>query len=231
MALEAVFLDVGNTLLTERTSRWEVYAAAARARGVDVSATRMRDLMRAAHEDLPRTLDGAFRYTDPWFGAFIARIFGAGLGLAPEAVEDATEELFARFEDPATFRVHDGLPELLAALRGRDLAVGVVSNWSARLPRLLEALGLLGQFDFVLSSALDGLEKPDPALFERALARAGAAPAAALHAGDHPVLDGAAAELGLHFVLVDHADRHAATPFPRARGLAELSDHVTRLCA
>lgn len=231
MTLEAVFLDVGDTLLRERPSRWEIYAAAARKRGADVDGARMRVLMGEAHRSLPRDLDGAFRYTDPWFEAFIARIFGGELGLPPAVVAEATTELFARFEDPSTFEVYPGLDALLHALRGCGLTVGVVSNWSARLPRLLAALGLADRFDFVLASALERAEKPEPALFERALERAGVAAKSALHAGDRPDLDGAATALGLRFVLVDHHGHHGDATTPRVCSLTELADHVTRLVA
>jgi putative hydrolase of the HAD superfamily len=231
MTLEAVFLDVGDTLLREEPSRYAIYARAARARGVDMDPERMHGLMVAAHRALPRVLSGAYRYSDPWFEAFIGRIFGEELGLEPAAVADVTEELFARFEDPESCHVYQGALDLLDALRARRLAVGVVSNWSARLPRLLEAVGLLSRLDFVLCSALEGVEKPEPALFERALERAGVAAGRALHAGDHPELDGAAESLGISFVLVDHRDRHPGTELPRVQSLRELQELLTRLTA
>ena len=60
----------------------------------------------------------------------------------------------------------------------------MVSNWSPALPGLLEGLGLGPHLDFVVVSACEGCEKPEPEIFERALARAGVPAAAALHAGD-----------------------------------------------
>ena len=46
MTLKAVFIDVGNTLLYEKPSRFEIYAQAARGRGVEVSTEAMATLMR-----------------------------------------------------------------------------------------------------------------------------------------------------------------------------------------
>ena len=225
MTLQTLLLDVGDTLVRERPSRFEIYAAAARARGVEIDARGMAERMRAAHEGLPRTLDGNFRYTDPWFEAFIRRIFGDDLGLSKAGVDALVPELFARFESPDTFEPYPGARELLAAARERGLTLGIVSNWSARLDRVLAAVGLEGAFDFVLCSALEGVEKPDPEIFRRALARAGGAPEATLHAGDHLRNDVEPAQgLGIRAVLVDHRGRFEGQdlPCPRVSGLDGL---------
>ena len=208
--LRAVFLDVGNTLLYEEPARFEIYARAARRRGVEIDSLTMRQHMTNAHRELPDEIDGGYRYSDPWFDAYIQRIFHGELGIAASEVGAITRELFAAFEDPGTFRTFEGCRELLADARAGGLALGVISNWSARLPRVLAGMELAGAFDFVLCSAIERMEKPDPRIFRAALEQAGCAPEEALHAGDHPVKDGAAAELGIEFVLVDHAAEHAA---------------------
>lgn len=227
MPLRAVFLDVGDTLLHERTPRFAIYAEVARAHGAEVAPDAMRRLMRRAHETLPLELDGAYRYSDPWFRAFIRRIFADELGLAADAIPGITDELFRRFEHADTFELFPGALELIDALRTRGLVVGVISNWSARLPRVLRVMGLEERVDPVLCSALERLEKPDPALFRAALARAGVAPQEALHAGDHPLKDVAAAEaVGIEGVLVDHFGRGAELQGTRVENLAELRAYI-----
>src|SRR5262245_19226740 len=184
MPLAAVFLDLGGTLLAECPGRAALYAEEGRRHGLRVDYARMAELMAAAHAELPRELDGAFRYSDEWFRAFQRRIFVHELGLAPARFAALSERLFASFEDARTFRLYPGARELLQALRARGLRLGLLSNWSARLPRLLAALELAPAFDFVLGSAEARLEKPDPAFFRAALARAGAPAESCLHAGD-----------------------------------------------
>ena len=102
-------------------------------------------------------------------------------------------------------------PELVERLVAAGVRVGVVSNWSPALGGLLEGLGLLRHLDPVVCSALERVEKPDPAIFLLALRRAGLPAAQALHAGDHPDKDVAAARsAGLESVLVDHDGGGAA---------------------
>src|SRR5262245_33626995 len=233
MPLRALLLDVGNTLVRETPSRFAIYAEAARARGLAVDAGAMRALMSRAHRELPLVVEGGYRYSDAWFRAFIARIFGGALGLPPAAVEEIAAELFERFESPATFRVLPGARELLALARERGLVLGVVSNWSARLPRVLAALELESAFDFVICSALEGLEKPDPAIFRAALVRARARAEETVHAGDDWRLDveGARAA-GIEAVLVDHDGERGPLPggagesVHRVRTLGELASFI-----
>ena len=231
MALKAVFLDLGDTLVTERTGRASVYAAVARAHGLAAREVEVAAAMARVHRELPQRLaGGAFRYSDAWFRVFQERVF-AGFELPTARFEALSRELFAAFEDAPTFRLHEGAQELCAELRalGVGLVLGLLSNWSTRLPRLLAALGIAGHFDHVLGSAELELEKPDPALFRLALARAGVAPAQALHAGDRLELDvqGAIA-VGMQAILVDHAGLHdpAALPCPRVQSLPELRDRI-----
>jgi putative hydrolase of the HAD superfamily len=231
MPLRAVFLDVGNTLVRERPSRFEIYALCARQYGLQVSTERMQQLMRAAHRDLPREVAGAWRYSERWFEAYIERIFATELGLEPGHLQALSRDLFARFADPATFELFPGAVELCDELRARALVVGLVSNWSGRLPHLVEQLGLSQRTDFVLCSALERAEKPDAEIFRRALARAGARADEALHAGDDLEKDfHGARRAGLRAVLVDHARAHADST-PRVHSLPELGQWVERLCA
>jgi putative hydrolase of the HAD superfamily len=234
MPLAAAFLDLGGTLLTERPSRAEIYAAAGRARGLAVDAARMTQLMVGAHAGMPRELGGAFRYSDAWFRAFQRRLFVDELGLDPQSLGAISEELFARFEDPRTFALYPGARELLRSLRARGLRVGLLSNWSARLPRLLAALELDDCFDLVLGSAAERLEKPDPAFFRLALDRAGVDAREALHAGDRIDRDvEGALRAGLQALLVDHEGRLAGStdlPCPVATSLFELRDRILERC-
>jgi putative hydrolase of the HAD superfamily len=211
MTLKAVFIDAGNTLLYENPSRFEVYAQAARRKGVAITTERMTELMRSAHRALPREIDGAFRYSEAWFAAYIRSIFQGALGLSSDELPGVSEDIFGRFADPRTFRLFPGTIELLEGLRRRGLAVGIVSNWSQRLPAILAALGVDARVDCVLASAIERVEKPEPEIFLRACARVGVAPGEALHAGDDAVKDvRGARDAGLASVRVVHAGERGA---------------------
>jgi len=209
----ALLIDFGGTVAHEVPPRQVIYADAAARVGRDVTGEEMAGLMADAHDALPVEVDGAYRYTRPWFEAFIEHVFARRLGVDDDALPGVRAELFARFADPATFRVHPDARALLAAARGRGLPVAIVSNWSDALADLIEALDL-GPFDAVVSSAVERCEKPSPAIFEAACARLGVPPGDALHVGDSRRNDAeGAAAIGIRAVLV-HRDGPRADPSP-----------------
>lgn len=229
--LSAVFLDAGGTLLRERVPRAELYARAAREAGLRVDAGRMGSEMARAHDELPRWVDGHFRYSQGWFRAYIRRVLVDGLGLPRERLAGVQAALLERFADPATFELLPGALELVDALRARGLVVAVVSNWSEALPGLLEGLGLTARLDFALVSALEGCEKPDAELFRRALARARVPAGRALHAGDDPERDVQGARgAGILAALVAPPGREVAGT-PRFDDLHGLRRHLLETLA
>jgi HAD superfamily hydrolase (TIGR01549 family) len=203
----ALLLDFGGTLAIESPPRARIYADAAARRGLVVTEAEMAAQMGAAHEALPRRVEGAFRYSRPWFERFIEVIFVERLGLSSDDLAGVQDELFDRFADARTFVVFPGARELLARARDRAVPVALVSNWSFALEDLVRGLGL--RFDAILCSAVEEVEKPEAAIFERALDRLGARAGDALHVGDsiRNDVEGARA-VGLAAALVDRDGRH-----------------------
>jgi FMN phosphatase YigB (HAD superfamily) len=104
----------------------------------------------------------------------------------------------------------------------------VVSNWDLGLFEVLEDLDWIRYFDGVVVSAVSGVEKPDPRLFEEALEASGVGRDRVVHVGNDPVTDiRGAAEAGIDTVLVDRKGNIAA---PEATfvipDLSELPDLV-----
>ena len=116
----------------------------------------------------------------------------------------------------------DAVPAL-EELRGRGLALVVASNWDCSLPEWLRPTGILELVDGMVTSAEVGAAKPDPRVFERALAVAGVAPAEALHVGDKVDndIEGAAAA-GVRGVLLQR-DGDPPAGVEAIRSLGELA--------
>src|SRR3712207_7578550 len=91
------------------------------------------------------------------------------------------------------FRPFPDVAPALRELRAAGLRLVIASNWDRSLPDWLGPLGLLELVDGVVSSADAGAAKPDTAVFERALALAGAGADEAVHGGDSPENDAAGA--------------------------------------
>jgi putative hydrolase of the HAD superfamily len=82
----------------------------------------------------------------------------------------------------------------LQALRQGGKILGVITNGPVQLQeKTLSCLGLDRCFDLVVISEREGVRKPDPAIFARALERSGVRSGEAVYVGDHPEVDVAGA--------------------------------------
>lgn len=225
-ALRAVFVDAGNTLFYESPSRFEVYAAQARDLGLPVDDRAVRRAMGAAHDRLPWLAGERVRYTDAWFRHYVPAVYRE-LGATEEMTRDLTDRLLIRFRETAKFHLFPETLEVLDAIRSRGLKLCVVSNWSPRLTKHLDALGLSVRFDRVWISAVVGLEKPAPAFFEHGCRELGIRPDEAVHVGDHPVKDVAGARAaGIRAFLIDREGESTAPDVAALRSLRELIPQI-----
>jgi putative hydrolase of the HAD superfamily len=117
----------------------------------------------------------------------------------------------------------------LQRLRASGRKLVVVSNANGRMRAALDRVGIGPHVDLVIDSSEEGVEKPNPLIFERALERAGARAETTLHVGDlfHTDVVGARAA-GLRAVLLDMADLYGDHDCERVRSLAELADVLGR---
>jgi len=81
-------------------------------------------------------------------------------------------------------RAYDESLAVLGELRARGLQLAICSNWDWDLVEAIEAAGLTGTVDTVVSSAWIGARKPHPRIYEAVLDQAGVAPEDALFVGD-----------------------------------------------
>ena len=105
------------------------------------------------------------------------------------------------------------------------LKLAVVSNANGKLLSLFTRLDLARRFDVMLDSAVEGVEKPDPRIFELALERTGARREQTMHVGDlyHVDVEGAR-RVGIEPVLLDAADLYGGFDCRRIRTLGELPE-------
>jgi FMN phosphatase YigB (HAD superfamily) len=102
----------------------------------------------------------------------------------------ASPAIYEIMSDALVFRVFPEVRMVLETLRQRGLPMAVLSNWDIFLPDVLESLDLCRFFEFILTSAEIGVQKPAPQAFEQALQRAqvllpGLTASACYYVGDH----------------------------------------------
>ena len=78
----------------------------------------------------------------------------------------------------------------LGALREDGIKLGIITNgpvsWQMRK---IEKTGVASFFNAILISDAEGIQKPDPRIFQRAMERCGVASQESMFVGDHPEAD------------------------------------------
>jgi putative hydrolase of the HAD superfamily len=224
-SVRTLLLDAGGVLVRPDFER---VAAALRQRGVAAEA----DVLRRAEARAKRELDqraGEAGETDEERGWVYFDLLLRHAGVARSAATDEALAELKAWHD--RYCLWDDVPEGVGAALGRLHAAGlrmaVVSNSNGTVRRLLERLGFLDLFEDVLDSAVVGIEKPDPRIFQMALERLGATPEEALYVGDiyHVDVVGSRAA-GIRVVLVDAAGLYDDADCPRVASLVELARHL-----
>jgi HAD superfamily hydrolase (TIGR01509 family) len=176
--LRAVLFDAGNTLVFLDYARLAHGVGAAL--GLSLSGAGL-----AAHAPAAsRAMERAGGTDRERAAAYLETLFLLS-GVPPDRLAELRDCL-ARMHGELHLwcAVQTGSAESLARLRAAGLQLGVVSNSDGRVGQALEAAGLRQYFDVVVDSALVGLEKPDPRIFQTALEALGVAPEEALYVGD-----------------------------------------------
>ncbi|MHC4471421.1 MAG: HAD-IA family hydrolase [Planctomycetota bacterium] len=202
--IDIIFFDAGGTLLYPEPAVGEAYAQAGRRHGVKASAGDLERAFAIAFDEKKGVSPPQDR---EWWKDVVTATY-APFG-EPDDPDVLFAELYDHFASPEAWRLYPGARETLDALRReRGYRTGLVSNWDDRLPGLLDGLSLTPGLDPVVVSYRVGVEKPEPLIFEVALAEAGAVASRALMVGDDPLADyvGAAA-VGMHAVLLDRTGR------------------------
>jgi putative hydrolase of the HAD superfamily len=223
--IETVFLDAGGVLVNPS---WPRVSAGLARHGVTVSAA----ALEVAEPHAKKQLDtgAAIKATNDtsrgWL-YFNLVLQHAGIPLS-EATDAALRELA---EYHARFNLWEIVPPEVPAALDRLRAAGhrlvVVSNANGTLQAQFDRLDLARHFDVLIDSAIEGVEKPDPRLFEIALQRSGARAETTVHAGDFFHIDVVGArKAGLQAWLIDAAGLYADHDVARVPSLHALVERL-----
>ncbi len=231
--IDTIFLDVGNTLISIDFDR---VAEELRARQLPCEPEEIRRAEAAARPGYSeKVFVTGCRPDRSLFHSYLVAILekvGGPASLSAIELDALVTEIgpILRPEGRASVlwrAVMPGVAEALERLQRLGLTLAVISNSDGTCAQSLEDAGLLRYLNFVIDSEVVGVEKPDPRIFEIALARAGANPRRALYVGDlyHADVVGARGA-GLHPLLLDPYDDWPELDCERAADLPAVADRV-----
>lgn len=203
MKPRAIFFDAGNTLI--RINYAAIAAQLGRGGNHRTPEAVAQAEYRARVRLDPHLAPGASTESQSVAGYYFRYVLEE-LGITDPETGRALAE-WRRAYNPPVGLWHVPDPEAEPALRlAREAGcgAGVISNSNGSVRSILEETGLAAHLDFILDSAVVGVEKPDPRIFQMALAEARVEPGEAVYIGDLYSVDvlGARAA-GMDAVLLD----------------------------
>jgi putative hydrolase of the HAD superfamily len=209
--IEAIFLDLGNTLRI--LIKDELHQSKARQRIAALVGT------PESPEAFCAQLDARYKTYRRWAVENLVEASEKELWthwLLPDFPADQiaplSAELTYQFRQSMGRRVvqRDG-KHVVVELYQRGYCLGIISNviTEREIPEWLEADGLAPYFKSVVLSSIFGRRKPDPAIYLEAAHRIGVDPARCVYVGDNPARDVVGtrrAGFGMAIILIDPAE-------------------------
>ena len=226
LEIETLFLDAGGVLCHPS---WTRVSAALAKEGIDIAPRALAAAEPLAKRDIDEaTVIGA---TDDKSRGWL--YFNKVLEYAGVTRCEATDAALAVLReyhrvDNLWEQVPADVVPALERFRALGLKLVVVSNANGRLRHLFDRVGLAPYFDVMLDSHEWNVEKPDPRLFQYALAASKAQPERTAHVGDlyHVDVAGARAAGLREGILLDAADLYPHADCRRVRRLDELANVI-----
>jgi len=206
--IEAIFLDVGNTLRI--VIKDEAFMAQSKQKLVELTGAKMSpDAFFALLEDRYKVLRK--RAKERLIEASEKEMWTQWMlpDFPPETIAPLSGKLTRLWRDCDGRRVpRPDVKDLVIELSKRGYILGIIANTitETEIPDWLEADNLTGYFKAVILSSKLGIRKPNPEIYLEAARRVGVEPGHCVYVGDNPVRDveGAqAAGYGMMIVLME----------------------------
>jgi len=226
--IRAVLFDLGGTLVDERN--YAGWSDLARRCSLDIDADAL------AHSFLE--VEREFDERPPRWSAAEVRVHFWRETLTRATGREIPQPTAERFlsavqtTDDQPFPLYSDARRCLERLRAERRKLGIVSNSTseARVRSILDRAGIVEFFERVVSSGTEGVAKPDPAIFRRAVERLEVRSDEAFYVGNLANTDARAARAaGLHAVWLNREGTGLGTDPPEITSLLEVPLCVHRV--
>jgi putative hydrolase of the HAD superfamily len=232
--IRAVFFDWYNTLAQYEPPREQLQSQALQEFGINASPRDLvRGLLIADRNYFEESARSSIRERSTEEQAMIyiqyqkTVLAEAGVNVPEELILKIMERLQQLYRG-LTFTIFDDVLSTLKELKERNFTLGLLTNLPSGIDSICEDLGVKPYLDFIVTSTEAGADKPDPAIFQLALKRAGVNSTEAVHVGDQYHLDIIGARgVGINTILLDRFDFYPdVKDCPRIQSLTELAGYL-----
>ncbi|MGQ9493501.1 MAG: HAD family hydrolase [Anaerolineae bacterium] len=193
--------------------------------GYDISEERLERLMAEFIRDYDERLKNNSQTDFDLFEWVLERA-----GVEKSVIPVVIRQLLARDAEKSLWTyTYPWVHEALERLKRQGYRMSVISNADGHVAQELDYVGLAHYFEEIFDSHLIGYAKPDPRLFEHALAKLGLRPAECLFVGDVYYVDVLGANrVGIAALHLDRYDLYDGWPGYRIPTIAALPDFLAQ---
>jgi len=162
---------------------------------------------------VPDAMRAPGRDADAWWGDLSPLLVNAlmrGARLDANRASALLPAVRSAYCDPARWRVFEDVQPALAELSSQGWRHVVLSNHVPELPLIVAALGMAGHFDYIVTSAETGVEKPNALAFAGILDRLPCGSTAVMIGDSYEADIVGARNAGIDAILVRRPDERAA---------------------
>lgn len=196
--LKAIFFDAAGTLIRLTKSVGHHYSLVAQRQGLALDTKVLDAAFAQVWREMPRRpATGRPREDDDkaWWRDLVERMLNRiPVAIDPLDRDSFFEAAYGHFAEAGVWQLYPEVYLVLENLAER-YQLAIISNFDGRLRVILEHLAVSRFFRHVFVSSEMGADKPDPAIYRRALEISRLLPNEVLHVGDDPERDWAAARV------------------------------------
>ena len=224
MPIQALFFDVGNTLLFRDM---DTVLRPLHEINLFPSLDLLNAVERRTKQEFDSPVESHSSMDHGFWWIYYSHLLNH-LGIANESV---CADLVERTRVSANWSViRPGTRETLLRL-ARNYHLGVISNADGKINEILRRRGIEDCFTSITDSGLVGQEKPHPAIFEAAVRSLGVGANDSLYLGDVYCVDYLGATgFGMHSVLFDVPGAYKNKGLPRVESLDEFEVQLSHFC-
>jgi putative hydrolase of the HAD superfamily len=214
--IRAVLFDLGGTLVDERQPA--MWSEVAQSLGISIEPEAIAHAFNETEELFDK--DPESHTPEELWGRVLSEAWGGSVG--PERAARFREGIEKRREAPLVF---SDVLWCLEELARKKFHLGIVSNSRSEesVRDILDRAGIGRRFGSITSSGTEGVRKPNPEIFRRALAKLGLGPTEAFYVGNLKNTDALAAiRAGITAVWLNRGGTGFGEDPPEVTSLSEV---------
>ena len=228
--IDAFLFDAGGTLFDLKPTKEEVFQRLFGAHGFDVPMEKLSAVLGTAErrfDEQASTLNGVSE--EPFWKQYDKFVLD-GVGYKGD-LESFSKEVSTEFDklipEVKSWAEYPDARPLLDDLLDREFRLGIVSNATDLVRKVLDNLELTKYFQSIVVSEEVGVRKPDPRIFHLASKEIKAPPNRAVYIGDRFTIDVVGAKrAGMNAILLDRSDSYSDVNCLKIRSLSALRRYL-----